>query len=144
LDGLNYYAEEIIRGGEYGASLDSRSPLSTIESPDAIPTLLKLLEANYRDDFVQDRFNSLFSSVTNALTNIAVKSSQNYATVKSTIQAFIEENLASNDRVRFLYFYLNTLERTYYTRKSENRSLDEILPIIDRISSISSSQNSHR
>jgi nucleoside phosphorylase len=133
LDGLSYYAKEIIESKQYGSGFGDRSPLRAVETPEAIPTLLKLLEVSYHDNFVHEGFNGLQSDVLSALTNIAVKSPENYERVRTTIETFIEQNLATNERVRFLYFQLNTLERTYYTRKTESRSLAQVLSMLDQI-----------
>jgi hypothetical protein len=144
LDGLSYYAEEIIRSKQYGSGFGDSAPLRAVENPEAIPALLGLLKVSYHDDFVRDGFNGLQSHVLSALTNIAIKSPVNYEKVRTTIETFIEQNLATNERVKFLYFQLNTLERTYYTRKSESRSLAEVLPMLDQIGKAHMSQHTNR
>lgn len=143
IDGLNHFVEDIITNRQYGFSFTEVSPLRSVEIPEAIPSLLSLLDASYQTDFVREGFNNLQSDVLTALTNIAVKSHGTYERVRTAIETFIKQNLETNDRVRFLYFQLNTLERTYYTRKSESISLVEVLPMLDNIGEAHTARRIH-
>jgi hypothetical protein len=88
---------------------------------------MRLLEASYQDCFVHDDFNRLNSDVLDALRKIAVRSVETYESVRSAVETFLHRTIESNEGVRYLYRYLDGLERQYYVTKSEGVSLAVVL-----------------
>jgi predicted NACHT family NTPase len=130
LTGLKYYVEWVRKNKKISGGLLERSPIESIQIPEAIPNLIKLLETSY-DKALIDSFPSLYSVVVNTLTAIALQSESNYAKVKETIEHFVKENFAKIEGVNFLNSYLEDLERSYYLRKSEKLDINEIVKRLD-------------
>jgi hypothetical protein len=76
---------------------------------------------------VRDDVNRLNMDVLDALRRIAVQSTETYESVRSAVETFLHQNIESNEGVRYLYRYLDGLERQYYITKSENISLIDVL-----------------
>ena len=94
---------------------------------------MKLLEASYQDCFIRDDVNRLNSDVLNALRRIAVKSTENYESVRSAVATFLSRNVESDELIRYLYHYLDRLEKQYYITKSENVSLADVLDKLAKV-----------
>ena len=128
LEGLEYYVNRLETKKSYKIeSLVERSPLIFLEDIKAIPLLIKLLGKSYQSDFVQDDFYRLDSDVLDALSNIALKSENNYIKVKSAVEDFISNNSNIYKNVHFLNLFLEKLEQKYYIAKSENKDIEEVI-----------------
>lgn len=135
LTGLKYYVEWVRKNKKISSSLLERSPIESIQIPQAIPLLIELLKTSYDKEF-RDSFPSLHSIVLNTLAAIALQSDSNYIKVKEAIERFIKEHSTEIKGVNFLNSYLEDLERSYYLRKSEKLDIDEV---VKRLNSICSS-----
>lgn len=135
IDGLTYYAEHIISNRSYPSVFAEGSALRLVETPAALPALLRLLEASYQDCFVHDGVNRLNMDVLEALRRIAVLSAENYESVRSAVESFLRRNVGSNESVRYLYRYLDGLERQYYVTRSESITLSEVLDKLGKVGS---------
>jgi hypothetical protein len=133
IDGLTYYADHIIGRRSYPSVFAEDSTLSRVETPAAVPALMKLLEASYQDCFVRDDVNRLNSDVLDALRRIAVKSAENYECVRSAVATFLSRNVESDEFIRYLHHYLDRLEKQYYITKSENISLADVLDKLAKV-----------
>jgi hypothetical protein len=72
-------------------------------------------------------------AVLDALSRIALQSEEAYESVRSAVESFLSRNVESNGALRYLYHYLDRLERQYYVTKSENVSLDEVLDKLSKV-----------
>jgi len=134
LEGLKYYVKWLEKKDSYTIeSLIEKSPLIFLEDVKAIPLLIKLLEKSYDPKFIQDDFYRLDSDVLDALSNIALKSENNYIKVKSAIENFICKNSNIYKNVHFLNLFLENLERKFYIAKSENIDIEEVIKKIEII-----------
>jgi hypothetical protein len=132
LNGLEYYVEWVKQNKKISVNLLERSPIESIQIPEAIPQLIELLKISYDKDF-KDSFPSLYSIVVNTLAAIALQSDSNYIKVKEAIERFIKENSTEIEGVNFLNNYLENLERSYYLRKFEKLDIDEVVKRLDAI-----------
>jgi hypothetical protein len=132
LNGLKYYVEWVRKNKKISTSLLERSPIESIQIPDAVPHLVELLKISYDKEFI-DSFPSLYSIVVNTLAAIALQSESNYVKVKEAIEFFVQENSTEIEGVNFLNSYLEDLERSYYLRKSEKLDIDEVVKRLDAI-----------
>ena len=133
IDGLTYYADHIISSRSFPTVFSEDSTLSFVKSPAAIPVLIRLLGTSYQECFVHDDVNSLNMAVLDALSRIALQSDEAYESVRSAVEAFFSRNIESNEALRYLYHYLDRLERQYYITKSENISLSDVLDKLSKI-----------
>ena len=132
LTGLKYYVEWVRKNRKISGSLLGRSPIESIQIPQAIPLLIELLKTSYDKEF-RDSFPSLHSIVLNTLAAIALQSDSNYIKVKEAIERFIKEHSTEIKGVNFLNSYLEDLERSYYLRKSEKLDIDEVVKRLNSI-----------
>ena len=134
LEGLEYYVKWLEKKDSYTIeSLIEKSPLIFLEDIKAIPLLINLLEKSYQPDFVQDDFYRLDRDVLDALSNVALKSENNYIKVKSAIENFISKNSNIYKNIHFLNLFLEKLERKFYIAKSENIDIEEVIKKIEII-----------
>lgn len=134
INGLTYYADHIIGSRSFPSVFAEDSTLGFVKSPAAIPVLIRLLGASYQECFVHDDVNSLNMAVLDALSRIALQSEGAYESVRRAVEAFLGRNIESNEALRYLYHYLDRLERQYYVTKSENISLTDVLDKLGRVS----------
>jgi hypothetical protein len=133
LDGLTYYADHIIGSRSFPSVFAEDSTLGLVKSPAAIPVLIRLLGASYQEYFVHDDVNSLNMAVLDALSRIALQSEEAYESVRSAVETFLSRNIESNEALRYLYYYLDRLERQYYVTKGEEISLAEVLEKLGKV-----------
>ncbi len=124
LEGLVYYVERIKSIKRNISDPIEGSVIRKIKTKQAIPILINLLEIALDPQFVQDDFYRLDSTILDMLRTIAIESDC-YEEISNVVKNFIDVNIAKNDNVRFLYNYLQTLERTYYMNKTEKISFIE-------------------
>jgi len=127
MDGLRFYVHVVERERKYIASSYDKSPLKSLRITDSVPLLVRLLATSYQADFERNEFYTLDQAVLNSLETIALESDEAYWRVKKAIQEFIAETSRTIERASFLHVFLDDLERSYYTRKSQNLSLSEAL-----------------
>lgn len=132
-DGLSYYADHIIGSRSFPSVFAEDSTLGFVKSPAAIPVLIRLLGASYQECFVHDDVNRLNMAVLDALSRTALQSEEAYESVRSAVATFLDRNIESNEGVRYLYRYLDGLERQHYVTKSENVSLKEVLDKLSKV-----------
>ena len=134
LEGLEYFVNWLVTKKSYKPeSLIEKSPLTFLEDIKAIPLLIKLLEKSYDPEFIQDDFYRLDSDVLDALSNVALKSKNNYIKVKSAIENFIGKNSNIFENVNFLNLFLEKLEQKFYRAKSENIDIEGAIKKLDFI-----------
>lgn len=133
LEGLKYYVEWIKEHNEFPETPFRKSPLLSLETPKSIPFLIELLKISYQDGFVQDDFYRLDRIILDALTVIALESDENYIEIKETIENFINENSSDIENVKFLYIFLESLEKKYYIAKSERLDIDDVIKKLEKI-----------
>ncbi len=56
--------------------------------------------------------------------------------MRELVEAFIEANISDTEAVKFLYYFLNRLEQSFYYSKSERLSIAEVISKIDRTVSL--------
>ena len=135
LEGLEYYVKWLEKKNSYTIeSLIEKSPLIFLEDVKAIPLLINLLEKSYQSDFIQDDFHRLDSDVLDALSNIALKSDNNYINIKNAVENFISKNSKIYKNVNFLNLFLEKLEQKYYINKSEKIDIEEVIKKLEFIS----------
>jgi predicted NACHT family NTPase len=132
LNGLEYYVEWVKQNKKISVNLLEKSPIESIQIPEAIPQLIELLKVSYDKEF-KDSFPSLHSIVANTLAAIALQSDSNYIKVKEAIERFIKDYSTEIEGVNFLNSYLEDLERSYYLRKFQKLDIDEVVKRLDAI-----------
>lgn len=127
MDGLRHYMNYVEENRKYPIGSRESSPLNALRTAESIPLLLNLLELSYRNDLQQHEFHRLDGAVLGALTNVALVSEQNYLEVKDAVGGFIEGRKSADERVNYLYHFLDNIERMYYTNKSQDVTLNHVL-----------------
>ncbi|HEX5733352.1 MAG TPA: hypothetical protein VF131_11010 [Blastocatellia bacterium] len=127
LEGLKFYADLVEREKKYIASSYDKSPLKPLRIIDSVPLLIKLLKISYQADFERAEFYTLDQAVLNSLETVALQSDEAYQRVRHTVLDFINTMSKEVERATFLHYFLDNLERSYYTRKSQNISLIEAI-----------------
>ena len=111
------------------------SPVSSLQTIEALPLLFELLEASYNEDFNQaEDFERLDPLVISALTNIALKSDDNYLKVKESVEAFIKNYETIHKNVNWLYASMEQIEQQFYINKSEKLTIDDVVRKLEKIS----------
>jgi hypothetical protein len=133
MEGLRYYVNYIKTNHTYPMGPREPSSLSALRTTESIPLLLDLLELSYHSDFQQHQFYRLDGAVMGALTSVALVSEQNYQVVRDAVSDFIEVRRSADERVNYLYQFLDNLERMFYTNKSQDVSLQQVLTNLGRV-----------
>ena len=134
LNALAYYVEWIKKEKSFPRSLYDSSPLPFLQTLEAVPLLIELLEISYQNDFEQeDHFERLDSLVLNSITSIALQSDEHYYKIKESIEIFIDKFKTEYKNVNWLYSFLDQLEQKYYVNKSEQISIDEVIEKVQKI-----------
>ena len=135
LGGLSHYVKWVEKNRRFNNSI-----LQSLQKTDSIPflieslpLLIKLLKISYQADFTQDTFDSLNGAVQETLGVIALRSDQCYKLVKELVENFINKNNSTIKSVKYLHYYLNRLEHSYYYNKSEKMSVAEVLSKINHL-----------
>lgn len=139
LSGLKYYiskVKEIKAYPEYeymytGTHVDS--PISLYENIDGLPVLLDFLMLEYDKNFTTDNFNRVANAVVGSLKKMSVKSYSNFESVYTRLETFINENAQKNERVKNLYWSLESISKEYYLNYSRSISLREA---VQRVNSL--------
>ena len=106
----------------------SSSTISSLQTIEALPQLLELLETSYQKDFDQAKnFDRLDRPVISALTNIALKSDDHYLKVKEAVETFIKNFETIHKNVNWLYASLEQIEQQFYLNKSEKLTIDDVI-----------------
>jgi len=135
LDALAFYVESIKSEKKFTRSIYGTSPISSLQTIEALPLLLELLEASYHEDFNQaEDFKRLDQLVISALTNIALKSDDNYLKVKESVETFIKKYETIHKNVNWLYASLEQIEQQFYINKSEKLTIDDVIAKLEKIS----------
>jgi predicted NACHT family NTPase len=133
MDGLRHYMNYVEENRTYPIGSRESSPLNALRTAESIPLLLNLLGLSYRNDLQQHEFYRLDGAVLGALTNVALVSEQNYREVRDAVGGFIEGRKSTDERVNYLYQFLDNLERMYYTNKSQDVTLQNVLMNLARL-----------
>jgi hypothetical protein len=133
MDGLRHYVSYVKVNCTYPLGSRESSPLNALRTAESIPLLLDLLGLSYHSDLQQHEFHRLDGAVLGALTNLALVSEQNYREVRDAVGGFIEGRKSADERVNYLYQFLDNLERMYYTNKSQDVSLQNVLTNLARL-----------
>ena len=133
LEGLKFYVQLVEKEKKYIGKSPDKSPLQSLQIADSIPLLIKLLTLSYQEGFERGGFYSLDRAVLNSLETVALQSDDAYQSVRRAVLDFIDAMSKTIEEVTFLHYFLDNLERSYYTRKSQNLTLSEA---ISRIKSL--------
>lgn len=125
-DGLKYYVEYVRKNKKFRYRYWKESPFNKLTKVELIPLLIELLEIDFKDKIVQDKYDSLYKYVTNALKSIAFFSEKNYSRVKESILLFIEKNKNIKD-INKLYYFIEDLETQFYVNKSDSFEIKEVV-----------------
>ena len=126
IEGLKYFTEKIKTEMKYGENYFERNSLRTLKIKEAIPYLLDLLELTYNKEFKNYNYERLDSEVYEALTSIALQSSENFNFVNEEIEKFIKTHTEYED-INFNYAFLERLEQKFYINKSQTITIDDVL-----------------
>ena len=133
LEGLKYYVDLVEKEKRYiGGSYD-KSPLKPIRTIEAIPLLIRLLTVSYQENFTHHEFYRIDQAVLNSLETVALQSDEAYHKVRNSLLQFIKEMSEMLESITFLYVFIDNLERSYYTRKSQNLSLDKAISNVNSL-----------
>ncbi|MCP4345350.1 MAG: TIR domain-containing protein [Desulfobacterales bacterium] len=134
IDALKYYVDEIKREKKFSRSQYNTSPLHYLQTLEALPLLIDLLELTYHEDFNQeDNFERLDRLILDTLNRIALQSDHHYAEVKEAVNNFTDQYLSVYNKVNWLHSFLDRLEQKYYTNKSEQLTLEDIIRKLQKI-----------
>ena len=126
IEGLRYFVGWTNDKMQYHEDHFIGSPIANINSPDAISLLIELLEIGHMKELKDDEFYPLRAATMNSLTNIALKSEENFNKVTIAVKSFIDKNLIKYPNVKFMNLDLEKMEQKYYINKSEKITLDEV------------------
>ena len=86
-----------------------------------------MLDTTFYPNYKENGYDSLQREIYEALTLIAIESSENFEYVKDQITNFVKKNINNYKNVNFVYTFLERLEQKYYVYKSQNISIDEAI-----------------
>lgn len=100
-----------------------------LKSPEAIGTLIQLLQIAKRPEYKRDVFNDMEEKLLDAFYNIGIQSNENYTAVKTALERFIQDFEGKLPHVNFLYYTIQKIEdqlkRKYITNYTINDALKE-------------------
>lgn len=133
MKGFNYFTGWTLENKRFKHYYPERSPFSGITNIDALPQFMKLLKLDYDVDMVQDKYSTLGRAVMSTLSEISLKSKDNYERVYNEIKRFIVANESEITKVKYLYYFLDELESRYYQSRGR---IDTIEDAINKIESL--------
>lgn len=126
IEGLQYYVEYVRKNKKFRYNDWKESPFSKLTNIELTPLLIELLEIDFNEKIEQDKYESLYKHVTNAIKSIALYSEKNYLAVKLSIESFIKNNKKIK-KINRLYYFLEDLELQFYINKSEAIEIKEVV-----------------
>lgn len=126
--GLTYIANQIFENPDpkfnFRINLGS---IAGIKDVQAVDTLMQLLVIANRPEFKRELFNDLEERVLLGLRNIGIQSTQNFITVKTAIEEFIEEYKHLFPDVNFLYYSIVNMEEQLKIKYIQTFSIEASL-----------------
>ncbi|MCX8485733.1 MAG: hypothetical protein ORN53_00870, partial [Crocinitomicaceae bacterium] len=102
------------------------SKLEDINSIDALPKLIELLEISYLREYNKDSFNRLHSDLIHSFNNLAMNSEKNLEIVTQALRGFADKNAKLFEDVRLLHFNIESMKDQYYSNHVQTYSLEQI------------------
>lgn len=134
INALEYYVEWIKEKKKFDREMYNASPLGSLTTANAIPSLIKLLKLTYQKTFHQpDDFEKIDNLILAAFRSIGLESEENYLQVKQSIENFIREYINVYENVNWLYSFLDQLAQQYFINKSQKLTIDDVIKKIDII-----------
>ncbi len=135
LRGLKFYTEWIRKNKQFPDTEYGSSPLLDLRTIEALPYLFEILELSYEISESDEIFERLDHVVLNAFSEITLHSNQdkNYREIKNAIEDFINRKREKYEKVKYLYIFLERLEKRYYVSKGENQTIDKALNTLQNI-----------
>ena len=130
--GLEYYVGYVKNNNRFRYRYWKDSPFNKLTKIELIPSLIKLLKIDYEKNIIQDKYESLYKHVTNALKSIALFSEENFLTVKDSILLFIK-NSKNLKNVNQLHYFIEDLEAQFYVNKSDSIDIDEVVSKLNEL-----------
>ena len=133
IEGLKYFTGRIKNEMKYGENYFERNSLRTLKNREAIPYLLELLSLTYnKEEFKNFHYERLDSEVYEALTSIALQSTENFNNVNIEVEKFIKAH-PDYKGINFNFAFLERLEQKYYVNKAQNITIDDVLKKLELI-----------
>lgn len=111
--------------------------ISTLSNKDAIPLLMEMLHFSYQEELeVEERFDSLNSTIKSALHNIAIFNEENFLIIKKTLETFIIENKLKYKDVNLLEYSLERMEDQFYMNKAKSYTISQAVEKLKQVTSI--------
>lgn len=125
LDALKRYVDWVKVKVRNGSIIELTVPLNTIRTIDGLPYLIELLGLTYDEGFKQNDFERVDSEIKNAISNVAIQSSENFIAVKTSLEGFIKGH-SQFKHINFLYVFIEDIESKYYITLQSGRDISEV------------------
>lgn len=132
LEALKYYVCWVKMQVKNRKLIEQTMPLNSLKVIEALPYLFELLYLSYNDGFKQNEFERVDTEIRNAITNIALQSTQNFKVVQTTLESFIQDN-SHLKYINFLNIFIEDVESKYYVTLQSGRDILEVTQRLDSI-----------
>ena len=107
---------------------NSVNVLSCLRVKEAVPQLICLLKFSY-SDLEENDLNSWFNIACEGISAVALDSEENLTVVTNEIKDFIQDNRALK-YVNNLVAFIEKLEQKFYTKKSQQYDVEDVLALL--------------
>jgi len=126
IKGLEFFTEVIENFNNHNLDLDRHYNLRFLSQSVAIPYLIRLLDANYKNDIKINRFQDLSSIILDAFYNIALVNEDNFKEVKRTLKVFINSNIQKYNNVKYILNSIERMDEQFYMNKAQSYSINQV------------------
>lgn len=119
LEGLDFYTNYILNDRDL-SNLARQVPLHSLNTIDAIPYLIRLLELSYTKPIVLDHFENLNSIVLGSFVAIGLASESNLEKIKSVLMDFMMTNKGQFPHANKLIHSIERMEAQFYLSKAQS------------------------
>jgi predicted NACHT family NTPase len=126
LEALKFYVDWVDREVKGKKLIDETMPLHALKVIEALPLIINLLSLSYDDGFKQNEFERVDTEIRNAITNIALQSTENFKVVQTAIESFIRDN-SHLKFINFLHVFIEDLESKHYVTLQSGRDIYEVI-----------------
>lgn len=139
IQGLQYYLHQAKKENQvpihkYISSLGySENPVTQFKNADGLDELIQLLELDYHDDFNQSDYRRISQVVKSSLTTIALQSEKNLQLVTNKLIDFIDEKKEEYPNLKYLYNYVDDIEKKFYLNKSQELNLESAISYAEEV-----------
>jgi hypothetical protein len=126
IEGLEFITKLVQSKANIKLTVGNNKGLATLKTKKAVFLLLELLHISYQEDVKINIYESLLNSVIIALQNIALIGQDNFQTVVSGMEGFIQNNKMIYPNANFLTLTVDRIKAQFYLNKAKSYTIKQV------------------